>query len=165
METTFALILVLALSGALAGYMAGLLGIGGGIVMVPVLYAAFAKVGMPAEFHMQITVGTSLAIMVPTAFFSGREHNKAGAVDAALLKAWGPAIFLGAILGAAIGSTIGSGALTLFFAVMASLMGIKLLLPLEEKVVATTYPQGLSGCALGGLIGTVSGLMGIGGAT
>jgi uncharacterized protein len=165
METTFELILVLALSGAIAGYMAGLLGIGGGIVMVPVLFAAFAKVGAPPEYLMQITVGTSLAIMVPTAFFSARAHRHAGAVSRELVRGWGPWIFAGAILGAVIGINIKSDALVMIFAVLASLMGLKLLLPLDDAVLAKDVPKGAAGNAIAGAIGTVSGLMGIGGAT
>lgn len=165
MENIFVLLLVLAISGAVAGCMAGLLGIGGGIVLVPVLYALYTHMALPSVHVMQITVATSLAIMVPTAFFSSWEHNKAAAIDFVLIKSWGVAIFLGAACGAALGSKLSSGALTLIFSVMACLMGLKLILPLENKILAQTYPKGFWGNVLGWGVGIISGLMGIGGAT
>lgn len=165
MENVFALIAVLAFSGAVAGCMAGLLGIGGGIVLVPVLYALYTHIDLSSVHIMQVTVATSLAIMVPTAFFSSWEHKKADAIDVDLIKSWGVGIFLGAVSGAALGSNLSSSFLTLFFAVMAGLMGIKLLLPLDDKILAQTYPKGFLGSALGWAVGMVSGLMGIGGAT
>ena len=165
MEDLIVILAVLALSGALAGFLAGLLGIGGGVVMVPVLYLSFQYLGASDTWLMHQAVATSLGIIIPTAFFSARAHNKAGAIVMELVKPWTPWIIFGAVFGAAIASSLQSGQLVLFFAVIATLMGVKLLLPLEGKVASTTLPGKVSGGVIAAFIGSASTLMGIGGAT
>ncbi len=155
----------LAASGLVAGFLAGLMGIGGGIVTVPILYFAFGLMDVPEEVRMHLTVATSLAAIVPTAIFSSRAHARRAALDLALVRSWGPAIGLGAIIGAITASYISTAGLVIFFAVMAFLMGLKMILPLEDKVAAAGPPAGLVGQGLAGGLGFVSSLMGIGGAT
>ncbi len=165
MEDLLPIILAMLASGLLAGFLAGLLGIGGGIVTVPILFTAFGIVGAPAEAQMHLTVATSLAIILPTAIFSARSHAARGAVSLDILRGWGPWIALGAAAGAWAATILETGALIGFFAVMALLMGIKLLLPLDDRVIGEQPPAGVFGAVTGGLIGLFSSLMGIGGAT
>ncbi len=159
------LAIVLICSGVVAGLMAGLLGIGGGIVMVPVLYVAFGLIGVPGSAHMHLAVGTSLAIIVPTAISSARSHHKRGAVHLETVRYWGPSLVLGSLLGAAIAGYLESSALTLFFAVMALIIGVKLILPLDDRRLGHTLPSGMPGRGIPLAIGTFSSLMGIGGAS
>ncbi|MEE8371144.1 MAG: sulfite exporter TauE/SafE family protein, partial [Sphingomonadales bacterium] len=165
MEQLYPIILALAVSGLLAGFLAGLMGIGGGIVTVPILYFALGIIGAPAEAQMHITVATSLAVIVPTAIFSSRAHAKRDALDWALIKSWGPTLGLGAVIGTFTAAQVSSAGLVGFFAVMAAVMGLKLILPLENKVLAAAPPLGIAGKALSALVGGFSSLMGIGGAT
>lgn len=165
MEDLIVIFGVLALSGALAGFLAGLLGIGGGIVMVPVLYLTFQYLGVGETWLMHQAVATSLGIIIPTAFFSARAHNKAGAIVKEIIRPWTPWIIFGAVFGALVASSLGSGQLVLFFAVIAILMGVKLLLPLEGKVISDKLPGKVMGGIIAAFIGSASALMGIGGAT
>src|ERR1043165_7164089 len=94
-----ALALLLLAVGAVSGFMAGLFGIGGGAVLVPVFYECFRLVGVPLEVRMPLCIGTSLAIIIPTSISSFRAHYARGAVDMALLKSWLLPIVIGVILG------------------------------------------------------------------
>lgn len=165
MEDLQPIILAMLASGLLAGFLAGMLGIGGGIVTVPILFTAFGAIGVPAELQMHLTVATSLAIIVPTAIFSARGHGARGALSVAMMKSWGPWVALGAVAGAWAASFLDSRALVGFFSVMAFLMGLKLFLPLDDKIIGDGPPRGVFGAVIGGLIGLFSSLMGIGGAT
>jgi uncharacterized membrane protein YfcA len=165
MEELIPIIAALAASGLLAGFLAGLMGIGGGIVTVPILYFAFGLMGLPEEVRMHVTVATSLAAIVPTAIISSRSHARHGAVDMKLVRSWGPVIGVGAVIGAISASYLSAAGLVLFFAVMAFLMGLKMILPLEDKIIAAAPPVGPVGQTLAGGLGFVSSLMGIGGAT
>ena len=134
MENLELIIVAMAVAGAVAGFLAGLLGIGGGIIMVPALYIAFAVIGAPEAWHMHLTVGTSLGIIIPTAYFSARAHRKKGAVMADIVRPWTPFLIAGAVFGAVLAGYLKSAHLVLFFAIIALLMGIKMILPLEDKV-------------------------------
>ena len=83
-------------TGAIAGVLAGLLGVGGGIVIVPVLFWLAGFLGLSPEIAMPMAVGTSLATIIPTSISSARSHHKRGGVDTELFKAWSPGIFVGA---------------------------------------------------------------------
>src|SRR6195952_382701 len=89
------LALLLVAVGALSGFLAGLFGIGGGAILVPVFYECFRLAGVPLEVRMPLCVGTSLAIIIPTAISSFRAHYKRGAVDMEILKLWWLPIVLG----------------------------------------------------------------------
>src|SRR6516165_10194328 len=93
------LALLLIAVGALSGFMAGLFGIGGGAVLVPVFYECFRLAGVPLEVRMPLCVGTSLAVIIPTSIRSFRAHYLRGAVDMEILKEWWIAILLGALAG------------------------------------------------------------------
>jgi len=161
----FPILLAMAASGVLAGFLAGLMGIGGGIVTVPVLYFAFGMLGVPEFYHMHITVATSLAIIIPTAVFSARAHSRHGAIDWSGVRGLGPGIIIGATVGGLLAPYVKNDALVMFFAILAFVMGLKLLLPLEGKVIGDKIPSGTRGFGFGSFIGGASSLMGIGGAT
>jgi len=87
-EELLPLLGVLALSGVIAGFVAGLLGVGGGIVTVPVLEYLLRFAGVPEEYRMHVAVATSLAAIIPTSISSARTHHLRGAVDTALSRSW-----------------------------------------------------------------------------
>src|SRR6201981_126196 len=93
------LALLLVGAGALSGFLAGVFGIGGGAVLVPVFYECFRLAGVPLEVRMPLCVGTSLAVIIPISIRSARAHYLRGAVDMEVLKAWSIAILLGVLAG------------------------------------------------------------------
>src|ERR671934_2525794 len=96
------LALLLIAVGALSGFLAGLFGIGGGAVLVPVFYECFRLAGVPLEVRMPLCIGTSLAVIIPTSIRSFRAHYLRGAVDMDVVKAWWLVIIIGVIAGSAI---------------------------------------------------------------
>jgi uncharacterized membrane protein YfcA len=159
------LIAILAVSGVVAGFVAGLLGVGGGIVTVPVLEYSLRFAGVPEEYRMHVAVATSLAAIIPTSISSARTHRARGAVDTQLARSWGIAVMLGAALGSLLASNAPVTVLAGVFGSVALLIAAKMLLPLDHLRAARDVPRGAGGAALGGLIGVVSAVMGIGGGT
>jgi len=159
------LILTMLATGLVAGVIAGLLGVGGGIVVVPVLEYALRFAGVPEEWRMHVAVATSLATIVPTSISSARAHDRRGAVDWSLARAWGPAILLGALLGSLLASRTSSAVLSGAFGIVALLAALNLFLPLDRLRLASQPPRGLAGSLIGGTIGLASSMMGIGGGT
>lgn len=153
------------LTGAVGGVIAGMLGVGGGIVIVPVLDLVLASLGVDPSVRMHVTVATSLATIIPTAISSSRAHEAKGAVDRDQLKRWSIAIFLGAIAGVILASRVSGDVLSAVFGIVALAVAIKMLLPLEGKHIAETMPGGVVGQAIPFAIGGVSSMMGIGGGT
>src|ERR1700744_3479600 len=96
------LVLLLIATGALSGFLAGMFGIGGGAVLVPVFYECFRLADVPVEVRMPLCVGTSLAVIIPTSIRSARAHYLRGAVDMNVLKAWSLTIVLGVVTGSVI---------------------------------------------------------------
>src|ERR1700732_851003 len=96
------LALLLVAVGALAGFLAGLFGIGGGAILVPVFYECFRIHGGPLEVRMPVCVGTSLAVIIPTSIRSWRAHHARGAVDGKILRQWAVPVLIGVILGSII---------------------------------------------------------------
>ena len=111
-------------TGIAGGILAGLLGVGGGIVVVPVLEWVLELMNVDAAVRMHIAVATSLAVIIPTSISSTRAHYKRGAVDAALAKRWMPFIFLGAVTGIFIASRVDGQVLTAVFATVALLVPV-----------------------------------------
>src|SRR3546814_4407361 len=105
-------VLALRFTGATAGLLAGLLGVGGGIVIVPVLFYLFGILELAPQSAMHVAVGTSLATIVPTSIASMRAHWRRGSVDTDLLKVWAVAAFLGAVLGAVVSGFVKGDVLT-----------------------------------------------------
>jgi uncharacterized membrane protein YfcA len=155
----------LLITGAIAGVLAGLLGVGGGIVIVPVLIIVAELFEIDDSIAMLLVVGTSLATIIPTSISSARAHNKRGAIDRDILRGWLPAIFLGALLGGVASKYIGSGGLTLVFGAVALVVSVNLAIP-KILTLATQPPKSRSRqSAIALPIGFISALMGIGGGT
>jgi len=160
------LVLLLAAAGVAAGVLAGLLGVGGGIVLVPVLDLAFGAAGVPDAVRMHVAVGTSLASIVPTALSSARAHWRRGAIDPAVAASWSPAIALGASLGAWLASRVGGAVLSMVFAVVALAAALRMLAGPDASAQARDRaPARPRWWPLPVAIGTVSSMMGIGGGT
>ncbi|MBS8261482.1 sulfite exporter TauE/SafE family protein [Roseibium polysiphoniae] len=152
-------------TGVVAGIIAGLLGVGGGIVIVPVLYYMFSGLGIDQDVLMHLAVGTSLATILATGTSSARAHWKRGSVDMDLLKSWWWAIALGVIGGATLAGNLSGGALTLIFGVVALVVSANMLLRKEGSAIAEKLPGSPFKELMGLLIGGISVMMGIGGGT
>lgn len=153
------------LTGGVSGILAGLLGIGGGIVIVPVMEAALSYLGVDEAIRMHVAVGTSLATIVPTSIASARAHHRRESVDFMLVRRWAVFLLIGALAGTWIASQVHGQVLAAIFAVTALVMAVKLILPLEGRVVARQVPRGLLMPAIPTSIGALSSMMGIGGGT
>lgn len=152
-------------AGIVAGFLAGLLGIGGGIIIVPALLVALAATDTAGAVTMHVAVATSLATIIPTSLSSSRAHWRRGSVDVDLARRWAPAVFLGACVGVLIADRLHSDTLTAIFAVMAVIFGVKMWLPLDDVVLRDGVPRGRTALSLPFSIGALSTLMGIGGGT
>lgn len=150
-------------TGIAAGVIAGLLGVGGGIVVVPVLEWVFELLGVPADIRMHAAVGTSLAVIIPTSISSARAHHLRGAVDVSLAKRWSPFIVLGAVIGIFIASRVDGPVLTGVFGVVALLVAVKMVLPLDQRTLTSEVPRSTATALVPTTIGTISTMMGIGG--
>lgn len=151
-------------ASAIAGIVAGLLGVGGGIVIVPVLFWLFTLTDFPAELSMHMAVATSLATIITTSISSMRAHHKRGAVDFALLRRWAPALGIGALTGGLAARAFEPAVLTGVFGVVALLVALNLSMP-KTLVIAAHLPGRVIQAAIAVVIGFVSSLMGIGGGT
>ncbi len=159
------LILMMIATGVVGGILAGLLGVGGGIVIVPVLEFALGILGMDPAIRMHVAVATSLATIIPTSISSSRAHHAKGAVDFTLIRSWALPILLGALFGTWVATIVESYVLAAVFAAIALLVALKMVLPLQDKVIAKKVPGGIFGAPLPFSIGTISSMMGIGGGT
>ena len=160
-----ALLIAMLLTGAVGGVLAGLLGIGGGIVIVPILEIALSFLGVDPSVRMHIAVATSLATIIPTSIASARAHARRDAIDFAVIRYWSPWIVVGAVLGIVIAANVGAEFLAAVFAVVALLVAIKMGLPLDDVNLSDGVPRGVFGPVIPVTIGSVSTLMGIGGGT
>ncbi|MEJ8473622.1 sulfite exporter TauE/SafE family protein [Roseibium algae] len=152
-------------TGVVAGIVAGLLGVGGGIVIVPVLYYMFSGLGLDENVLMHVAVGTSLATILATGTSSARAHWKRGSVDMDLLKTWWWAIALGVLGGATLAGNLSGGALTLIFGVVALAVSANMLLRKDGAALAEKLPGSPFKELMGFVIGGISVMMGIGGGT
>lgn len=158
----FALLVVI---GALAGVIAGLLGVGGGIVLVPAFYYSFAHLGYDGPQLMQVCLGTSLATIMATSMRSIRAHHRRGAVDMAMLRAWAPAIAIGAVLGFLLAARLKSDVLQAVFGGLGLLAGLWMALGRADWRLGAALPGAPASWLMGGGVGFLSVLMGIGGGT
>ena len=157
------LLTVLAVAAAVAGFMAGLLGVGGGIIMVPALYYAFTVLGFDIVTRMHLSVGTSLAIIIPTSIISTKTHMEHDAVDFNMVKSFGIFIVLGVIAGTFLVVNLKTPTLILFFSIFAFMTGLFFIF-LREQLVEN--PKKISDAVKnisGILIGFISVPLGIGG--
>jgi len=159
------LALALLATGLLAGVLAGLLGVGGGIVIVPVLYHLFTLLGIDESVRMHVTVGTSLATIVPTSIMSSRAHRKRGSLDMALIRRLMPWVVTGVLVGSVASRFLSGTSLTAVFASVALVVALNMAFKRDGFALRDGLP-GTPGTALiGSGIGGVSTLMGIGGGT
>ena len=150
--------------GCAAGIIAGLLGVGGGIVVVPALYFLFTAQGLPHAHIMQMALGTSLATIVFTSVASFRAHDKRGAVRWDIFKSITPGILVGSFVGSWVAAQLSTKFLKGFFVVFLYYVSIQMLLNIKPK--ATRQMPGTAGMfGAGGLVGLISNLVGIGGGT
>ncbi|MET3599301.1 sulfite exporter TauE/SafE family protein [Martelella mangrovi] len=157
---------LLAVAGCVAGFLAGLFGIGGGAVLVPVFYQAFAMAGVDESIRMKLCVGTSLAIIIPTSLRSFQSHYRRGSVDMKLLRQWILAVPFGAIVSVLVIAYSPSDVLRAAFAVITLLIGLKMLYPGAARWrLGEDLPKNPGLFGVGWLIGLLSGLIGIGGGT
>ena len=153
-------------AGAVTGVLAGLFGIGGGAIIVPVLYEVFRVVGVSEDVRMQLCIGTSLAIIVPTTIRSYRAHAARGAVLPGVVRAWaGPAI-VGVGIGALTAALAPSSVFKIAFATIAMLIALKTLFGRDDWRLGDALPGRALMTFYGGVVGLFSSLMGVsGGAT
>ncbi len=156
---------VLILIGAAAGVVGGLLGVGGGIVLVPAFFYAFQSLGYGGDHLMQVCVATSLATIVVTSIRSVTGHNKKGAVDWSVLRAWGPGLVIGAGLGVVVAAQVKSLTLQAIFGGLAGAAGLYMAFGRDHWRLGGAMPGRVGAGALSGLVGFFSALMGIGGGT
>ena len=159
----FYLLSVLAIAAAVAGFMAGLLGVGGGIIMVPALYYAFTVLDFDIVTRMHLAVGTSLAIIIPTSIICTLTHREHDAVDLNMVKSFGIFILIGVFFGTFLAVNLKTPALVLFFSIFAFMVGLFFIF-LREKLVDN--PKQISNLVKnisGILIGFISIPLGIGG--
>ena len=157
------LLVVLTLAAAVAGFMAGLLGVGGGIIIVPALYYAFTVLDYGIFTRMHLSVGTSLAIIIPTSNISTKTHMEYNAVDFKMVKYFGIFILLGVILGTFLAVNLRTPQLVLFFSIFSFIVGLFFIF-LREKLVEN--PKKISDIiknVSGVIIGFISIPLGIGG--
>ncbi len=165
--TTFLALMALALlaTGVVAGILAGLLGVGGGIVMVPVLYYVFGMFDVDQAVRMHMAVGTSLTAMIPTSIRSALSHRKRGAVDGELFRRWLPAVVAGALTGSAVAPYAPSEVLRGVFAFFALFVALNMIIGNERLKLGSDLPNVLWQRLAAFLIGSISVMMGIGGGT
>ena len=155
--------LAVALSGVVSGLMAGVFGIGGGAVLVPVFYQVFGLLGVEEAVRMHLSVGSSLAIIIPTSLRSFTSHKARGAVDMELLRSFYVPIPVGVVLASLTAALISSEGLRIIFAVITLLVAFRLLFNRESWRIGTEIPGNPARGVIGVLIGYFSTLMGIGG--
>lgn len=163
-DELFRLAVVLLVGGAFTGLFSGLLGVGGGLIIVPVLYHLFAAIGVDEAVRMHLCVGTSLAVIIPTSIRSFLSHRARGSVDVETLRMWILPILGGVIVGAAVAAFVSSEALKLIFGLFGTLFGSQMLLLGSKKIQMTENLPGrtaMSGYGFG--IGMLASLIGIGG--
>ena len=157
------LAVLLTLVGAFAGVLAGLLGVGGGIILVPAFYFVFVQLGFESGQLMQLCLATSLATIIVTSVRSVMAHNRRGVVDWAVLRGWAPGIILGAGLGVLVVSRLDTVTLQFIFAGLAVAVGLYMALGRVEWRLGTQIPTGLKRACIAPLIGLLSVLIGVGG--
>ncbi len=153
----------LAVAGVATGVLAGLFGVGGGAIIVPVLYQTLRLTGVNDEIAMPVSVGTSLAVIVPTSIASARAHFAKGSVDVAILKGWALPIVVGVATGAAVARNAPAALFKLVFVGISMFTAVRMLGGYTDWKLGDAPPKGPVSWAVGALIGLLSALMGVGG--
>jgi uncharacterized membrane protein YfcA len=157
------LVVALLAAGAITGLLAGVFGVGGGAVAVPILYELFRILEVPEEVRMPLCVGTSLAIIIPTSIRSFNAHRAKGAVDMTILRVWAVPVVLGVVIGSIIARYAPADLFKAVFVVVAGLSAIRLLFGKDTWRFGLDMPAKPIMVAYGWIIGILSALMGIGG--
>ncbi len=157
------LALAIVIGGVLTGLLAGVFGVGGGAIIVPVLYEIFRILGVSEDIRVQLCVGTSLAIIIPTSIRSYLAHRARGTLPVGVLKTWIVPIAAGVIIGSFIAAVAPAPLFKSFFAVMAFLLGLKFLFAKDSWRIADTLPGRAMMWVYGLFIGFYSAMMGVGG--
>lgn len=152
-------------TGCVAGVLAGLFGIGGGIVIVPVLELTLGFFGVDPAIRMHVAVATSLAVIIPTSISSARAHHQRQAVDIAIIKRWAVYVLFGALAGAWIAAQVHSRVLAMIFATLALLIALKMIVLPQSRNLTDNVPRGPFVPIIPTAIGCLSSMMGIGGGT
>lgn len=157
------LALLLIATGALSGFLAGVFGIGGGAILVPVFYECFRLAGVPLEVRMPLCVGTSLAVIIPTSIRSFRAHYKRGAVDMAILRVWWLPILIGVVAGSVVARFAPERLFKIVFVAVAWSAAVRLIFGRDSWKLGDDLPKGALMRLYGVCVGLLSTLMGIGG--
>ncbi|MBX9829079.1 MAG: sulfite exporter TauE/SafE family protein [Xanthobacteraceae bacterium] len=157
------LVLAVVVGGVATGILAGLFGIGGGAIIVPVLYEVFRILGVPEEVRMQLCVGTSMAIILPTTIRSYLAHRAKGFVLAGVMRQWAWPAVLGIAAGSVIAYFAPAAVFKVVFLVVVSIIAIKLLFGRDSWRIADDFPGRAAMSGYGFLIGITSSLMGVSG--
>ena len=154
----------MALTAIPVGFVAGLFGIGGGLITVPFLYYIFGQLGIDQQYIMHLAVGTSFAIIIPTSTVSVLTHHKFNAVDFNIVKNYGIFVITGVVIGTIFAATLKTKSLVLFFSIVILFLGIYLLLIKEKEQNIVSEMKLYLKVILGVIVGFISAIMGIGGA-
>lgn len=159
----FWLALAIIIAGVITGLLAGLFGVGGGAVIVPVLYEVFRLLGVPDEVRIQLCIGTSIAIIVPTTFRSYLAHREKGLVIPGIIRIWAVPAVVGVVCGAVVAAFAPSEVFKIAFIVIAAFIASKFLFAGDRWNIANDLPDGAMMLVYGFGIGFASSLMGIAG--
>ena len=154
----------MALTAIPVGFVAGLFGIGGGLITVPFLYYIFGQLGIDQQYIMHLAVGTSFAIIIPTSTVSVLTHHKFNAVDFNIVKNYGIFVITGVVMGTIFAATLKTKSLVLFFSIVILFLSIYLLLIKEREQNIVSEMKLYLKIILGVIVGFISAIMGIGGA-
>jgi len=157
------IVTVMAASAVVVGFMAGLFGIGGGLIMVPVLFYVFSFVGIEQTFVMHLALGTSFSIIIPTSIISAITHMKFKSVDFSIVRTFGVFVMIGVVLGTILAVSLKTSSLILLFSIMTMIFAIYFLM---EKEKINPIPRQINliyRVICGFLSGFLSAPMGIGG--
>ena len=154
----------MALTAIPVGFVAGLFGIGGGLITVPFLYYIFGQLGIDQQYIMHLAVGTSFAIIIPTSTVSILTHHKFNAVDFNIVKNYGIFVISGVVIGTIFAATLKTKSLVLFFSIVILLLGIYLITIKEKEQNIVSEMKLYLKVILGLIVGFISAIMGIGGA-
>ena len=153
----------IAAGGVLAGVLAGLFGVGGGVIAVPVLYEVFRLLGIPDAVHMQLCIGTSLAIMAPTNIRSYLAHRATGAVLTDVVRQWTPGVIVGIAIGSAVATVASSAVFKIAFVIIAAIIAGKLLFGRESWRLGDDLPRHPLAHLYGLAVGLMASLTGVSG--
>ena len=157
---------VLMAAGLIAGFVAGLFGIGGGFVVVPALLVVFTFFGVDQDVLTHVAIGTSLATIIVTSSRSVYAHNKRGAVDKTIIRDWAPWLVVGVVVGIILAQYLDGRSLKWIFSAGVFLMGLHFMMPvLKDIQISDEMPKGLTLAGLATFLGGFSALLGIGGGT